>query len=251
MPPREREIRTLAIELPEEVVTFLGVIGINWPNINEDSVREFGTHVRQFASNLDSTHQSASSTIQEMGSAYTGASYEQLVSTWANMTNSHMTELVNGCNVMADALDVAADAIVAAKGIAIAELIALAVSFVADQVAAAFTFGIAEAAEAIVIAAAKKCVDFLEQELMQHVMSEVVGKALEPLEGLIANAVSGLTYRAVSGALGGGGGGQVGPSFSVAPAELMRHADTMQGYSDQVTAHVQNFTSSVSGMSFE
>jgi uncharacterized protein YukE len=241
----------LAIELPEPVVTFLGVIGINWPNINEDSVREFGSHVREFATNLDSTHQSASSTIKEMGSAYSGSSYEQLVSTWANMTNDHMTELVDGCHVLADAMDVAADAIVAAKGVAIAELIALAASFVADQVAAALTFGIAEAAEALVIAAAKKCVDFLEQELFQHVTSEVMGKALEPLEGLIANAVQGLTYRAVSGAVGAGGGGQVGPSFHVVPAELLRHADTLQGHSAQVTAHAATFASSVSGVSFE
>jgi uncharacterized protein YukE len=240
----------LAIELPEAVVTFLGVIGINWPNINEDSVREFGSHVREFATNLDSTHESASSTIQEMGSAYSGSSYEQLVSTWANMSNSHMTELVDGCHVLADAMDVAADAIVAAKGVAIAELIALAASFIADQAAAVLTFGIAEAAEALVIAAAKKCVDFLEQELFQHVTSEVMGKALEPLEGLISNAVEGLTFRAVSGALGASGGGQVGPSFHVVPAELLRHADTMQGYSDQVTAHVATFASGVSGVSF-
>ena len=30
----------MAIELPEQVVSFLQFIGVNWPNINEDKVRE-------------------------------------------------------------------------------------------------------------------------------------------------------------------------------------------------------------------
>jgi uncharacterized protein YukE len=239
------------MELPNDVVTFLGVIGVDWPNINEDSVRAFGSSVREFASNIDSTHRSAGSTIRQMGSAYSGSSYEQLVATWAGMTDNHMTGLVDGCHVLADAMDVAADAIIAAKGVAIAELIALAVSFVADQAAAVLTLGIAEAAEALVIAAAKKCVDFLEQELFQHVMSEVVGKALEPLEQAIGNAVEGLTYKAAAAALGGSSdGGPTGASFGVVPDEMLRHAQSLQGYSDQVAGHAAAFASSVSGVSF-
>ncbi|MFE3774641.1 hypothetical protein [Streptomyces sp. NPDC059122] len=30
-----------AIELPDEVVSFLQFIGVNWPSVNEDKVREF------------------------------------------------------------------------------------------------------------------------------------------------------------------------------------------------------------------
>ncbi|GAA2271354.1 hypothetical protein GCM10010430_66570 [Kitasatospora cystarginea] len=40
---------TVAVELPCEVVSFLQFIGINWPTVNEDKVREFASHVREFA----------------------------------------------------------------------------------------------------------------------------------------------------------------------------------------------------------
>ena len=55
----------------------------------------------------------------------------------------------------------------------------LAVSFVADQAAAVLTFGIAEAAEALVITAAKECVKFLEQQLEQLVIGKVLEAAVD------------------------------------------------------------------------
>jgi uncharacterized protein YukE len=136
----------VGIELPGEVTWFLGIIGVAWPAIDEDQVRLFAHHVRTFADNIDGTHQAASSTIRQMSSAYSGSSYEQLVASWARMSNRHMTELVDACHTVATAVDVAADAIVAAKMAAIGELAAMAASFLADQAAAVITFGAAEAA---------------------------------------------------------------------------------------------------------
>jgi hypothetical protein len=80
----------LGIELPGEVSWFLGIIGITWPAVDEDQVRIFAQHVRTFADNIDNTHQAASSTIRQTGSAYQGSSYEQLVATWARMTSAHI-----------------------------------------------------------------------------------------------------------------------------------------------------------------
>ena len=62
-----------------------------------------------------------------MSSAYQGSSYERPVETWARMSSSNMSELSNGCHVVATAMDVAADAILAAKISAIGELVAMAV----------------------------------------------------------------------------------------------------------------------------
>lgn len=119
----------MGIELPGEVAWFLNVIGVPWVNVDEDQVRVFAQHVRTFADNIDGTHQAASSTIRQMGSAYQGSSYEQLVATWARMTSDHMHELVDACHTVASAVDVAADAIVAAKMAAIGELAAMAAAF--------------------------------------------------------------------------------------------------------------------------
>jgi hypothetical protein len=69
----------VAVELPGPVVSFLNVVGISWPNVNEDKVREFATHIREFASSVDATHQQASGTVEQLGAHYKGASYEALL----------------------------------------------------------------------------------------------------------------------------------------------------------------------------
>lgn len=126
----------MAIELPDEVVTFLQFVGVNWPSVNEDKVREFASHVRDFAQKLDETHKDSTSTIHKLAEVYQGASYEALLAKWGQLSDGHMTELVNACQTVATALDLAADTIVAMKVEAIAELIVLAITFVADQAAA-------------------------------------------------------------------------------------------------------------------
>lgn len=122
----------------------------------------------------------------------------QLVETWARMSGDHMTELVSACGVVATALDGAADAIVAAKGIAIGELVALAATFVADQAAAVVTFGAAEAAEALVVTAAKKLVNALVRQLEQHVIGEVIQAAVAPLEQTVERALGGLVFTGLA-----------------------------------------------------
>jgi uncharacterized protein YukE len=235
----------VSIELPGPVVDFLSVIGINWPNVDEDKVREFAGHVRDFATNLDSAHQAATSTIHTMQESYQGSSYEQLVAAWSQMSSSHMQDLQDGSKVVAEALDIAADAIVGLKTAAIAELVVMAATFVADQAAAVLTFGIAEAAEAAIIAAGRKVVDFLEQEIIGQIMGQVIGAAVVPLEGLVEKAVNGLTYAAV-GTLTGGGG----EKFMLDAAGLQQHVTALQQHSDTVAEHAATFASNVSSLSF-
>jgi uncharacterized protein YukE len=232
-------------------VDFLGIIGVNWPQVNEDAVREFAGHVRQFASNIESTHSEASSTISQMQAAYTGASYERLVESWSQMSSSHMQELTEACRVVATALEVAADAIVGMKMEAIAQLVVMAATFVADQAAAVVTFGIAEAAEAAIVAGAKELVKYLENQLVQHIMGELIGKAIEPLEAVVEKAVNGLTYEAVGAILGGSsGGGAVGASFSMLPDQLQAHAAALDGHADTIAGHAEDFVAKAGSVDF-
>lgn len=241
----------MSVELPGEVVWFLNLIGVTWPNVDEDEVRVFAGHVRSFAANIDSTHQAATSTVRQMSSAYSGSSYEQLVATWARMSNDHMTQLVDACHAVATAVDVAADAIVAAKMAAIGELAALAASFVADQAAAVFTFGAAEAAEALIVEGAKKLINGLVNQLELHILGEVIGKAVAPLEQVVERALGGLVFEGLESALGApGGSGAVGASFGIMPDELMGHAQKLRGHADEVAGHAQAFGTAIAGVSF-
>ncbi|MDH6128126.1 WXG100 family type VII secretion target [Kitasatospora sp. GP82] len=248
---------TVAIELPGAVESFLQFIGINWPTVNEDKVREFASHVREFGENLESAHQGSTATIKQLGASYEGASYEALLAKWADLSNSHMDELVQATHAVATALDVAADVIVAMKVEAIAELVVMAAAFVADQAAAVATFGLAEAAVVLIEEAAKKVVNFLEQQLEQYIIGKVVEAAINPLVEVVGRAVSGMVFQAAESALGvsgggaGGGGGSAGSGFRIHPEELMAHAQTMQDHADTVAAHAELFRSKMAGVSFE
>lgn len=246
----------MAIELPDELVWVMNLIGVNWPQVNEDKVREFAGHVRQFASNIDSTHQAATGTVRQMAEHYQAASYEQLVERWAAMSSDHMNELVMVCNTSATVLDVAADAIVAAKLAVITELGIMAAEFVATQAAAVATLGAAEAAEALLIEATKRVVNALLQQLEQQIVGQLVEQALGPLEQVVERAVSGLVFQGVQAALSsdapasGGGGGGGGGGFRVNPEAMLEHAALLHGHAEEVATHAGTFARATAGVSF-
>jgi hypothetical protein len=239
----------MAIELAGPVVTFLQVIGVKWPQVNEDSVREFATHVRDFAAAIDDTHQGATATLKAMGEAYQANSYELLVSKWAHLSQSHMSELNQGCTLLATALDAAADYIVAMKLECIAELAVLAVSFVADQAAAVVTLGLAEAAEAALVEAADLAVEYLKQMLIQYITAQVIEAALTPLLGTVEKAVAGMSYSALEDTLGVSGNGP-GDGFRIHPADLKAHAAVIGQHAAAVQGHATVFTGKFAGLDF-
>jgi len=245
----------MAIELPSEVVQLLQFIGVQWPNVNEDKVREAGQHVKQFAENIQSTHQDATAHLQQAAQLYQGAGYEAMIAAWGQRSQDHMSELVTTCHVVATAMDAAAEVIVGMKVAAVAELVALAASFIADQAAAVATFGLAEAALPAIELAAKKCVEFLEQQLIQYIIGQVIEAAIHPFIGTIDKAMDGLVYSAMSTAFGsggsGGGGGGAGSGFQMAVEAYTAHAQGLQQHADAMAQHAQTLHANLSGMSFE
>ncbi|MFC1412442.1 hypothetical protein ACEZCY_08145 [Streptacidiphilus sp. N1-12] len=239
----------MAIELPGPVVTFLQVIGVKWPQVNEDAVREFAGHVRDFAAEIDGTHQQATATVKAMGDAYRANSYELLVSKWAHLSQGHMSELNEACSLLATALDAAADYIVAMKLECIAELGVLAVSFVADQAAAVATLGLAEAAEAAIVEAADLAVEYLKQMLIQYITAQVIDAALTPLLGTVEKAVAGMSYQALEDTLGVSGSGP-GDGFSIHPEDLKAHARVIGQHAAAVQGHAEVFTGRFAGLDF-
>jgi uncharacterized protein YukE len=241
----------MAIELPDEVVTMLQFIGVNWPNVNEDKVHELANHVREFADNVDGTHQKATATVTNMSGDYQGGSYEQLVASWAHLSSSHMSDLVSTCHTVATALDAAADTIVALKGQAIAELLILAGTFIADQAAAVATFGLAEAGMALIIEGAEQITDYLEQQLEQYIIGQVIEAAIGPLVDIVAKAASGLAFEAVAGILGvNPTAGSSGDHFYIDPAALQGHAETMAGHAQEVSDHARALGGKLAGVDF-
>lgn len=235
--------------LPGPVADFLNFIGINWPNVNEDKVREFGEHVAQFGRDLDGTHQGATNTIKQVGDSYQGAAYEQLFATWGRMSSEHMSELVTGCHFVSEACDIGADVIIGMKVEAIAQLVVMAAEFIADQAAAVATFGIAEAGLLLIEEEGQQLVKFLEQELIGYIEGKVIDAAFTPLIAKIEGAVEGLVFKGTAAALGVPAGG-TGTSFSIAPSQVLSLAETFGQHAEEFEGTANQFASTAEGMNF-
>jgi len=226
-------------DLPGPVVNFLNVIGVPWPYINEDTVSQFATLTRQFGQAVQTTHQDATQAVAGIAQAHRGSSTQQMHSGWANMSDQHVRELVTGCGILADALDVAAGYIVVQKGEAVATLIGLAATFVADQAAAVATFGIAEAAVPLIIEAGERLVKSLVMDLQQEIIGKVIEAAAKPLFAKVEAAMAGLDWSASGAAAGPGNGFSIDPpAVREQVAVLREHATTMRTHGEQYRAAV-------------
>ncbi|HEV3170738.1 MAG TPA: hypothetical protein VGZ32_10385 [Actinocrinis sp.] len=231
-------------DLPLPVVNFLNVIGVEWPYIDEDTVNRFASLVREFGQAVEQTHRDATATVQGIAQAHQGASTEVLKSGWAHLSSAHVTEIVDGCDVLAVALEGWAAEIVVQKGIAIAELVTMAATFFADQAAAVATLGLAEAAVPVIIAAAKKLAESLIDDLEQYIMGKVIEAAAKPLFAKVEAALSGLDWSQ-SGASSSSAQG-----FSLDLQALEEQATHMKVHAETMRAHAAKLGSGIAGLAF-
>lgn len=231
-------------DLPTPVVNFLNVIGVPWPYINEDTVTEFATLVREFGQAVQTTHEDASTAVAGIAQAHQGASTEQMKSGWAQLSAQHVDELVSGCGVLADGLDAAAVYIVAQKVEAIATLVTMAAAFAADQAAAVATVGLAEAAAPAIIEGARLLMKSLVMDLQQYIIGEVIGAAAKPLFAKVEEAMAGLDWSK-SGTAGGTSDG-----FTIDPAAVRTQTAALLTHAATMRTHGSTFQQGVRGLNF-
>lgn len=232
-------------DLPLPVVNFLNVIGVPWPYINEDQVSKFAALVRQFATAVQTTHADATSKVSAIASAHQAASTQTMASGWQNLSDRHVTEILDGCAVLATALDAAAAYIVAQKAAAIAELIAMAAAFVADQAAAFVTFGASEAALPLIEEAASKLMESLVNDLVQYVLGQVVQTAAKPLFAKVEAMLSGLDWSQSGAAAPGKGAG-----LQLNAPAVLAQTTALRGQASQMQSHAAAFASGVRSLGF-
>jgi hypothetical protein len=232
-------------DLPGPLVNFLNVIGIEWPYINEDSISQFASLVREFGQAVERTHQDASDAVQKLAQAHQGASTQHMTSGWAELSTAHVNEIVEGAGIVADALDAWAAYIVVQKGIAVAQMVEMAVEFFADQAAAVATFGIAEAALPAIIAAGQAAGKSLIEDLEQYVVGKVMEAALKPFMAKVQTLLSGLDWGNTSSA-----GAGAGSSFSVDEAEVRQQISVIRSHADTMVGHGQTLRNGLAGLSF-
>jgi hypothetical protein len=194
---------------------------------------------------VQTTHEDATKAVSSIASAHVASSTRTLSDGWEKLSGRHVTEIVDGCRVLAEALDAAAAYIVGQKLAAIGQLAEMAAEFIADQAASVATLGIAEAALPLIIGAGEKLMESLVNDLNQYILGQVMGAAAKPLFAKVENMLSGLDWSQ-SGTVSPGKGAGLeldAPAARMQTALLRQHASDMQ-------AHASRFASGVRGIGF-
>jgi hypothetical protein len=176
--------------LPSPLVWVLNLIGVNWPDIDEDDLRTGATELRSVAAELESNTGDAKNSVGKMLAGNSSQSLALFDALWSKIADGHLPQLKEALGLLADGLDVSAVVVVGLKVGAIVQLVALAAEIIADEAAAPFTFGASEAAVPVEIAATRA------------ITKELVDQAVNAVEGQLMDVVSGAVFNAL-GAAGG------------------------------------------------
>jgi len=205
---------SMAVELPSELQFVLELLGLKWPQANEDELVKLADQLQKLATTIDSTQMAADKALTRLGEVYHGASADKLAELWGSISK-YSGMVVEACGTTANALNAAALVIEVCKGETLAQLITT-----QAELAAASSTGPWSTAAVIRIA----------KEIVSRILEEAVaklGKALaQPVSDLAETAVKKVTGSAVARSNGQGFGVDLAQLASCA-LELRRHADDM------------------------
>ncbi|GAA3004675.1 hypothetical protein GCM10020229_15740 [Kitasatospora albolonga] len=171
----------MGVVLPDELAWVLDLIGVNWPNVDEDDYREMADALRSFAEEIDSGVTDAHSAVQDMVGANAGLAVQAFEAHWGKLSGTHLHQLAEGGRIAAVALDGTALVIEGAKIAAIAQLCIMAAEVIAAQAAAPFTFGLSEVGALGATQVTRLIVKRLLKEAEQQIISELMAMATGPV----------------------------------------------------------------------
>lgn len=232
---------------PSEVVLFLNVCGIPYPDVNEDHVREMARHVREFAAKTRKTSDGATSVVRGLGSSWSGQSYDALCAYWERLTGSGIAELHRACKVLATSLDTAATVITAIKAAVIAELTVLATSYTTSLAASIATSGASAALTVAISTAARRLCSAMRDTIIAYLMGEVIGKALEPLEKIVSDFIEGLIRNAP---VSPGRRRSANTPLDIDIDAVKRAAELLDAYADEMLGHAADLTRHLQNLDF-
>ncbi len=178
----------VGLVLPGALAWVLDMIGIEWPNIDEDDLTQGADQMRQLADELTGNTGQAQSDIAQMLSANSSQSLDLFNTLWQKLAAGHLPQLAEGLKAIGVALDASAALVVGMKAGAIVQLGILAAEIIADQAAAPFTFGASEAAIPG------------EVELTSQLVKQIFKKVAEQVEQALLSAVEGPVFSALGSA---------------------------------------------------
>lgn len=193
----------MGVVLPGWADELLDLIGVSWPNVDEDDYREMANAMREFADDIDEGANEAHTAIQSLVASAGGSlAVEALNAHWGKINGRHLKGLADCGRMAGTAMDGVAVLIEGAKIAALVQLGILAAEVIAAQAAAPFTLGLSEVGALAATQATRVIVKRLFKEVCQQVAEQVISIALTPVEEALASMVGDLVVQLGANALG-------------------------------------------------
>ncbi|MEV0363115.1 hypothetical protein [Nocardia fusca] len=229
----------MSIHIPSEVVFFLNILGIPYPDVDVDQVRELSRTVEDLATDVRQTYNEATNTVEALGSSISGNSYQAILVMWAQ-NKGLMAELDTAFGITATALDIAADVIEAIQIAMLIELAALAASFIASIGTPA-----GPVTGPAIAAAARYLLKEVTKALMWYIAAEVMMKAIQPLldkfDLFLREALLPPGEIPSSGP---------GPNYYLDPDEVQRYIKILDSQADDMMSHGEKFVEKMDSFDF-
>jgi hypothetical protein len=183
----------MSVMLDGKLIFVLNLIGFNWPQADEDKLKESARHWREYASELDRVIADTNRILLQVRADNSGESIDALEQHWRDF-GEHMRKGHAAAVVVAEVLEDFALAVEALKAAVAIQLGILAGELAATTGAAFLTFGVAEAAapgeilltQAIVRGAVRVAIQKVERLVADKVAKKVVEHFLNIKNGLKA-----------------------------------------------------------------
>lgn len=172
----------------------LDVVGVGWPNVDEDAYRDMADALREFGEDADDDAYAAYQHIQKLLASGQSESLTALDKHWSKVQGKHK-DLAKAARLVAGALDRVADIIVARKIAAVAELADLCATVGITLAFAPVTAGLSTLLAGAKIAATRIAFKRILKEMAEAAVGEIVAMLTEPAVAAIENIVADLAVQ--------------------------------------------------------
>ncbi|URM89986.1 hypothetical protein LUW75_08310 [Streptomyces sp. MRC013] len=187
----------------------LDVVGVGWPNVDEDAYRDMADSLREFADDAEDDAGVAYGHVQVLLSSGQSESLTALDQHWAKVQGKHK-DMAKAARLVAGALDSVADIIVARKIAAVGELADPCATVGLTLALAPVTAGLSTLLAGAKIAATRIAFKAILKDMAEAAVGEIVTVLTEPAVAAIENVVADLAIQTALNAAGVQNGYDVG-----------------------------------------
>ncbi|PRH79293.1 hypothetical protein C6N75_10205 [Streptomyces solincola] len=174
-------------QLPDELVEVLDLVGVQWPNIDEDEIRGSAKDYRNLAEGIrDAVRDGNKACSHIVAGRSKGHTVNAIDRRWGKLTTKDLATFAKALDELGDALDDCAGFIEGCKIACIAELSATAAAATAGVIGMFFTAGLSGLLSAAAIAACRialhEAIDYAISEITAVVTDKIEAKILGQIE---------------------------------------------------------------------